>query len=86
MIHRHLEIRWGAPAEELPSVAIVDILERGDLAAWQPIAAAVAREPFGSFAERVVRLVDAQPMYGLSLIHISEPTRQPATSRMPSSA
>ena len=25
-------------------------------------------------------------MPGLSLIHISEPTRQPATSRMPSSA
>ena len=24
--------------------------------------------------------------HGLSLIHISEPTRQPATSRMPSSA
>ena len=27
-----------------------------------------------------------RPLYGLSLIHISEPTRQCCTSRMPSSA
>ena len=35
-----------------------------------------------------IRKISGQlvPRLGLSLIHISEPTRQPATSRMPSSA
>jgi DNA-binding Xre family transcriptional regulator len=66
VIHRHLEVRRGAPAEELPSVALVDILERGDLADWQPIAAAIARDPCGKLADRVIHLVNAHPMYGTS--------------------
>jgi DNA-binding Xre family transcriptional regulator len=66
VIHRHLELRRDAPAEELPSVAIVDILERGDLSDWQPIAAAIARDPYGRFADRVMHLIDAHPMYGTS--------------------
>ena len=33
-----------------------------------------------------VRQIAFRMVCGLSLIHISEPTRQPATSRMPSSA
>ena len=68
MIHRHLELWPDAPAEELPSAAIVDILERGDLADWQPIASAIARDPNGSLAARVMHLVDAHPMYGTSPI------------------
>jgi hypothetical protein len=66
VIHRHLELRPGVPAEALPSAAIVDILERGDLADWRPIAAAIARNPHGGIAARVMHLVDAHPMYGTS--------------------
>ena len=66
MIHRHLEYPSDTPAAEIPSAAIVDILERGDLDDWRPIAAAVARDPFGPFAERVARLLDVYPMYGTS--------------------
>lgn len=66
MIHRHLEYPPETPAAEIPSAAIVDILERGDLDEWRPIAAAVARDPYGPFAQRVARLLDVYPMYGTS--------------------
>ena len=66
MIHRHLEIPPGTATEDLPSAAIVDLLERGDIEHWQPIAAAVAREPLGEFANRVARLIDRYPIYGIS--------------------
>ena len=66
MIHRHLDYPADVAAEELPSAAIVDILERGDLDDWRPIAVAVAREPHGPLAARVLELVSAYPMYGTS--------------------
>jgi DNA-binding Xre family transcriptional regulator len=66
VIHRHLEVRPGTPAQDLPSAAIVDILERGDLGDWQPIATAIASDPNGELAARVMQLVDAHPMYGTS--------------------
>ena len=66
MIHRHLEIPPGTATEDLPSAAIVDLLERGDIEHWQPLAAAVAREPLGEFANRVARLIDQYPIYGIS--------------------
>lgn len=66
MIHRHLQVHPDTPVEALPSAAIVDLLERGDLVQWQPVATAIAREPTGEFSERVMRLLDAYPMYGTS--------------------
>ena len=66
MRHRHLEVGPGAPVEEWPSAAIVDLLERGDLDDWRPLAEAIAREPAGELAGRVARLVDAYPAYGTS--------------------
>ena len=66
MRYRHLELRPGTTAEDLPLAAIVDILERGDLADWKPVAEAIARYPRGTAAERVMRLIDVYPMYGTS--------------------
>ena len=66
MSHRHLQFPPDTPPEAVPSAAIVEILQRGDLADWRPIAVAVARDPFGEFAERVARLADAYPAYGSS--------------------
>lgn len=66
MIHRHLQVRPGTPVEELPLAALVDILERGDLDDWKPVAAAIRRDPQGPFAQQVMRLVDAHPLYGVS--------------------
>lgn len=66
MIHRHLETDVAAPVEELPLAALADLLERGDLDDWRPLAAAISRQPHGELAEKVLRLVDAHPMYGTS--------------------
>jgi DNA-binding XRE family transcriptional regulator len=68
MIHRHIDYQSDIPADRLPDEAIVDILDRGDLEDWKPIAKAVAREPNGSMARNVERLVDAYPMYGTSML------------------
>ena len=68
MKHRHLELRPGIPPEDLPSVAVADILERGDLADWKPLAEAIARDPWGKLAKSLSRLVDAYPMYGTSAL------------------
>jgi len=66
MIHRHLEIVPGSTVEEWPVAALVDLLERGDLSDWRPLAQAVAADPAGPLADRVRRLVDDFPMYGTS--------------------
>ena len=58
MIHRHLVIPAGTPPAELPSVAILDILERGDLEDRRPLAVAIARAPDGDLARRVSKLID----------------------------
>lgn len=66
MIHRHLRVWPETPAEELPLAAIADLLERGDLEDWRPLAAAVRRDPHGPLAAKIARLVDANPLYGTS--------------------
>ncbi len=66
MKHRHLDYPAGTAPEDLPSAAIVDILDRGDLQDWLPLARAVAAQPNGALADRIAALVDAFPMYGTS--------------------
>lgn len=66
MIHRHLDHPAGAPVDSLGPAAIDDLLDRGDLADWAPLARSVAAEPWGPLARTVVRLCDAHPMYGTS--------------------
>jgi len=66
MKHRHLELEPGTDVRDLPSAALLDILDRGDLDAWRPIVVAVAEDPFGPLATRLLELVDAFPMYGTS--------------------
>ena len=66
MNHRHLEVVTGTPVEAQPLAAIVDVLQRGDLDEWRPIARAIRRDPTGELADNVLRLVDAYPMYGTS--------------------
>jgi DNA-binding XRE family transcriptional regulator len=64
--HRHLALPPAVEAGELPSAAVVDLLDRGGLDDWRPLATAVAAEPDGPFAARLERLIDAYPMYGTS--------------------
>lgn len=66
MRHRHLRYPAGTRVERWPIAALVDVLERGDLIDWKPIAVAVARDPHGPLAARVMEIVDRHPMYGTS--------------------
>ena len=68
MKHRHLDYAPHTSVESLPSAALVDLLDRGDLGEWQPILASVARDPEGELADRLMRLVDRFPMYGTSTL------------------
>ncbi|MEX2553673.1 MAG: helix-turn-helix transcriptional regulator [Actinomycetota bacterium] len=68
MKHRHLEVAEGTPVEELGLAAIDDILDRGDLTDWAPLARAIAAEPHGKLANSVLRLCDAHPLYGTSVL------------------
>lgn len=68
MIHRHLDIPEGTPVESLGAAAIDDLLDRGDLTDWVPLARAIAAEPGGRLADLVIHLCDAHPMYGTSLL------------------
>jgi len=54
--HRHLEFQPGTSFEDHPSAALVDILERGDLTDWKPIAEAMAIAE-----EATLDLVEIQP-------------------------
>ncbi len=68
MLHRHLDYPADTTPDELPSAAIVDILDRGDVHDWLPLIRAAARNPAGPLTERVAALVDAYPMYGTSML------------------
>jgi DNA-binding XRE family transcriptional regulator len=68
VIHRHLEVPQDTRVEDLGLAALDDLLDRGDLADWAPLARAVAADPFGHLAESVMRLCDAHPMYGTSTL------------------
>ena len=64
--HRHLDYPAGTAPDALPAAAVADILDRGDLADWAPLAAEVSRQPHGELARRISTIVDSAPMYGTS--------------------
>lgn len=66
MIHRHLDYQAGTPAAELGAAALDDLLDRGDLDDWRPLARAVDGQPWGQVAETVLRLCSAHRMGGTS--------------------
>ncbi len=66
MIHRHLDHPKGTPPAQRGPAAIDDLLDRGDLEDWAPLARIVADEPWGSLADMILRLCAAHPMYGTS--------------------
>ena len=83
MKHRHLDYPPDTPVEELPSAALVDLLERGDLSDWRPVVVAIARDPYGDLADRVLELVDRFPMYGTSPLLRAWIERARASARPP---
>ena len=49
-------------------MVLVDLLERGDLQAWLPLARAIQGDPMSELAITVMRLIDAYPLYGTSAL------------------
>lgn len=68
MEHRHLDYPAGTPVAALGPAALDDLLDRGDLEAWAPLARAIRADPSGALADTVVRLCESHPMYGTSLL------------------
>jgi DNA-binding Xre family transcriptional regulator len=66
MRHRHLDYPEDTPVTELGDAALDDLLDRGDLGDWQPLVAAIAADPLGDLADRVLALCDASPRQGTS--------------------
>lgn len=83
MRHRHLDYPAATAAADLPSAAIVDTLDRGDLGDWLPLVRAISADPTGALAQRVVDLVDAYPMYGTSPLWRAWLARRRVGSREP---
>jgi hypothetical protein len=67
MIHRHLDYD-GVPVDQLGLAALDDLLDRGDFSDWRPLARAVAANPCGPLADRVLHRCDAHPMQGTSAL------------------
>jgi hypothetical protein len=65
MKHRHLDDA-DVPVHELGLAALDDLLERGDFSDWRPLVRAIAADPFGPLAEKVLHICDVHPMYGTS--------------------
>lgn len=68
MIHRHLDYDPSAPLARRGRAAIDDILDRGDLDDWAPLAEAIAADPDGTLASAVLEICNAHPMYGTSAL------------------
>lgn len=68
MRFRHLDYDPRTPVHELGPAALDALLERGDLEDWTPLLDAVALDPWGETAATVMRLCEAHPMYGTSVL------------------
>lgn len=71
MRFRHLDYSEETPVAELGPAALDDLLDRGDLLAWQPIARAVRSDPHGAMAEMILQLCRSHAMYGTSALWIA---------------
>lgn len=68
LAHRHLDYEESVPLVERGLAALDDVLERGDLDDWRPIAAAIRADPHGGLADAVLGLCRDHPMYGTSAL------------------
>lgn len=75
MEFRHLDYAADTPVDALGAAALDDLLDRGDLADWAPLARAIAHDPHGRLATTVLGLCEAHPMYGTSRLWHSWITR-----------
>jgi DNA-binding transcriptional regulator YiaG len=63
---RNLTITPEAPVSQWPTEAVQIALERGDLADWQRIAAAITADPWGKTARQVEEVLSYSRPYGVA--------------------
>jgi DNA-binding transcriptional regulator YiaG len=63
---RNLTITPQAPVSEWPTEAVQTALERGDLADWHRIAAAIKADPWGRTARQVEEVLSHSRPYGIA--------------------
>jgi DNA-binding transcriptional regulator YiaG len=63
---RNVDVSPSDPVSEWPQEAVQTALERGGLADWQRLGAAIREEPWGSVARRVEEALDYSRPYGVS--------------------
>src|SRR5919198_1166962 len=68
MWFRRLDYAPETAVADLGPAAIDALLERGDLESWSPLLHAIARDPWSSTADTVLKLCDAHPMFGTSAL------------------
>jgi len=64
MAHRHLN------HNRFTLTAIDDIIERGQLPDWEPLLAAIRRDPHGEIAEKTLKVCRAHPVYGSTKVFL----------------
>ncbi|CAN5893333.1 hypothetical protein BH23ACT12_BH23ACT12_10830 [soil metagenome] len=65
---------------DLGLAALDDLLDRGDLSDWAPLAKAITADPYGTLADSVMRLCAAHPIYGTSALWRSLITKLRSTA------
>ena len=68
MLRRHLDVPAGTPVHEFGPALVDDLLERGDLDHWGPIAREIRADPFGHLAQLVLDVCASNPQYGTSVL------------------
>jgi DNA-binding transcriptional regulator YiaG len=61
---RNLDVTPAAPVETWPTEAVLAAVERGFLADWRRIVAAVRRDPWGPLARRLEQALEISDAYG----------------------
>jgi DNA-binding transcriptional regulator YiaG len=63
---RNVDISPGTPVEEWPLEAVQTALERGGLAEWRRLAAAIRAQPWGGVARNVEEVLEYSRPYGVA--------------------
>ena len=71
MKHRHLDYGDDVSVNQRGLAALDDLLDRGDLADWAPLAAEIAAAPRGRLADAVLALCRDHVMYGTSPLWVT---------------
>lgn len=65
---RNVDVDAGGPVDAWPAEAIETVIDRGSLADWRVLAAAIRRDPWGPAARTAERIVSYGEHYGVDAL------------------